>query len=108
MAIVQVCALFDRAANAFGQPMFVVHTNMAIRAFNEALNSPQSDVSKNTMDFKLMHVGEFDDQTGKFMIPPEPVLLIDGLDVVRRENAARAAAAVDASKQMNLEGVDNG
>lgn len=65
----------DVKAEGFNTPFFQSTFGLAERAFKEAANDPQSQISKNKEDFSLYHVGEFNQQTGELtpVIPPQHV-----------------------------------
>lgn len=83
MPLLQLTAGKDTAAQTYMQMMFVQHTNVAIRSFGDAINSPQqpTDLSNHPSDFELYHFGSFDSDTGRFEIFDDPVLLIRGKDI---------------------------
>lgn len=71
--IYQVVSVYDRAADAFGRPVFALALGQAIRSFQDEINRNERD---NTMhahpeDYDLFHLGEFDDATGKFTNLPD-------------------------------------
>ena len=59
-------SVFDSKAEAYGLPHFFVAKGLAIRAFTDLTNDPQSLISKHPEDFDFFEIGEFDDLTGKF------------------------------------------
>lgn len=61
-----ICAVRDRQMAAFGQPIFVPTTGIAIRSFADEINNPQSEMHKHPDDYDLYHLGTFDDDTGRF------------------------------------------
>lgn len=76
-----VYAVYDRAALAFMQPMFLQADGVAQRAFMEALSDPQTQFCKHPMDYKMMRIATWDDASGLFVESVQ--LIVDGLDVVR-------------------------
>jgi hypothetical protein len=78
-----LCSVKDRAADAFGRPMFVPSTGVAIRSFSDEVN--RKDVENNLYnhpdDFDLYELGEFDDNTGLFSLHEQPKLLTLGKQV---------------------------
>lgn len=66
--ITQVCCVFDDKANAFGTPFFTQSLGQAERSFIDEVNRVDD---KNIMyqhpdDFRLFHLGQYDDSTGEF------------------------------------------
>ena len=78
-----LCTVKDRAADAYGRPMFVPSTGVAIRSFSDEINRADADnqLYNHPDDFDLYELGEFDDNTGKFDIYEEPKLLSLGKQV---------------------------
>jgi len=78
-----ICSVKDRAADAFGRPMFVPSTGVAIRSFSDELNRNDSDnqLYNHPDDFDLYEFGVFDDNTGLFDLYDQPKLLSLGKQV---------------------------
>lgn len=68
MPKLQVCAVFDRAMQAFAQPMFVPAIGVATRGFTDECNriDANNQLNKHPEDFELHYLGEYDDETGTF------------------------------------------
>lgn len=83
--IVYVCAIFDSAIQAYGRPIWVNAPGQAMRSFTDEVNNPKqdTDLSKHPSDFDLFQLGTWDDSTGRFSQPAEPVLLIRGKDSIQ-------------------------
>jgi hypothetical protein len=78
-----ICSVKDRAADAFGRPMFVPSTGVAIRSFSDELNRSDADnqLYNHPDDFDLYEFGTFDDNTGLFDLYDQPKLLSLGKQV---------------------------
>ena len=78
-----ICSVKDRAADAFGRPMFVPSTGVAIRSFSDELNRNDADnqLYNHPDDFDLYEFGVFDDNTGLFELHDQPKLLSLGKQV---------------------------
>jgi hypothetical protein len=78
-----MCAVFDRAANAYARPMFVPSTGVAIRSFSDEVNrsDPENQLFNHPDDFDLYDFGEFDDNSGLFDLHVQPKLLSLGKQV---------------------------
>lgn len=61
---IQMFAVFDKKAIAYAHPHFFHQKGQAIRAFENAVNDGQTQLSRNPEDFALFHLGEWDDSTG--------------------------------------------
>jgi hypothetical protein len=70
--IYQVCAVRDRAVDAFMPPVFVAHIGQAMRNFGDAINGKdQTPFSSHPEDYDLYHLGSYDDSSGRFLQPDE-------------------------------------
>ena len=78
-----LCSVKDRAADAFGRPMFVPSTGVASRSFSDEVNRAADDnqLYSHPDDFDLYEFGEFDDNTGQFELYEQPKLLSLGKQV---------------------------
>jgi hypothetical protein len=63
-----IVSVFDRAANAFGRPIFVSAIGAAVRSFQDEINREAQDNSMfhHPDDFDLYELGTFDDADGRF------------------------------------------
>lgn len=60
-----ICALYDRAIDAYG-PALTYHTrNEAIRQFKDAANEKGGNINKSPTDYELWQIGTYDDNTGE-------------------------------------------
>jgi hypothetical protein len=78
-----LCTVKDRAADAYGRPMFVPSVGVAIRSFSDEVNRQDADnqLYNHPDDFDLYELGEFDDNTGLFALYDQPKLLSLGKQV---------------------------
>ncbi len=78
-----MCAVRDRAADAFARPMFVPSVGIAIRSFSDEVNRKADDnqMYHHADDFDLFELGEYDDETAKFIILDTPKQLAIGKQV---------------------------
>ncbi|QXP08632.1 MAG: nonstructural protein [Arizlama microvirus] len=73
-------AVLDLATETYGRPFFVHHAGQAMRSFMDEVKNRDSEIGKHPGDYELYELGTFDDTTGKFTAPPEPVRLLRGSD----------------------------
>jgi hypothetical protein len=79
-------SLYDSAAQAFSQPFFMHNDGMAIRAFQDNVNSKEpSHISQHPEQFTLFHVADWDDKNAA-LEPVEPKSLALGVEMVNPEN----------------------
>jgi hypothetical protein len=78
-----LCSVKDRAADAYGRPMFVPSSGVAIRSFSDEINRNADDnqLFNHPDDFDLYEFGVFDDNSGQFDIYDQPKLLSLGKQV---------------------------
>lgn len=78
-----ICAVKDRAADAFGRPLFVPSVGLAIRSFSDEVNRSDSEnqMFNHSDDFDLYEIGSFDDNTGIIECHQQPKLLSLGKSV---------------------------
>jgi len=69
-----ICAIYDRALQAYLRPFVAPALGVAIRAFGEDCKVADSPLKKHPTDYTLYLLAEFDDQTGAIVPrPPEPI-----------------------------------
>ena len=85
--ILVLCTVKDRAADAFGRPMFVPSVGVAIRSFSDEINrkDPENQLFNHPDDFDLYELGEFNDNNGLFVLHHAPKLLSLGKQVKIQE-----------------------
>jgi hypothetical protein len=73
----------DRAAEAYGRPMFVPSSGVALRSFSDEINrsDAENQLYNHPDDFDLYEFGTFDDSTGLFELSEQPKLLALGKQV---------------------------
>lgn len=78
-----IVSVKDRAADVFNRPFFVPHRNVAIRDFTDEVNRVAADnqLNKHPDDFDLYLMGQFNDNTGEFLLS-EPILLVRAKDLL--------------------------
>jgi len=81
--IYQVCSVFDRAASAYGRPVFGVAVGAIVRGFTDEVNRQAEDNSmyQHPGDYELFHLGVFEDATARFELFDAPRLLVSAESV---------------------------
>ena len=65
--ILTIYSIYDSAAKAYAQPFFMHNDGLAIRAFQDMVNSQdENNIAKHPDQFTLFKLGTFDDQSGNF------------------------------------------
>lgn len=82
----QLCVVRDVKSELYGRPFFVPSTGMAIRSFDDEVNrdAPDNVMHQHPGDFALFHIGEYDEAFGLVTSLECPVLLIEGMQVIRK------------------------
>lgn len=84
-----VCAVKDRALDAFMQPFFVQTIGVANRSFTDEVNRPESPMYAHPDDYDLHQIGNYDDSTGQ-ITPCAPQQIALGKAVKRQEGVSGA------------------
>lgn len=74
-------SVYDKAVGAFLPPLFVRSRGEAVRSFSDAVNNKEHQFSRHMMDYVLMAVGSWSDETGVFA-PIEPVRVLGAHEVL--------------------------
>lgn len=82
MTIYIVCAVRDRAMDAFMQPFFCQARGVANRSFADEINKKDSPFHAHPEDFDLYELGVYDDNTGFIKSHERPEMLAIGKDQV--------------------------
>lgn len=85
MAVLQCCAVMDVAVGAYNRPFFVPSLGLAVRSFEDeccrkAVDNPMFN---HPQDFALFHLGQFDEESGRFTNLDNPHRLVDAVSVVK-------------------------
>ena len=77
-----IYTIHDSAAQAYLAPFFLHNDGLAIRAFQDNVNSTEeNNISKHPEQFAMFKIGEMDDQTGVITALPSPKHITGGLEV---------------------------
>lgn len=78
----KVYSIFDEKAKCFGQPFFMAHNGMALRAFSDLVADKSTSINKHPGDYKLYCLADYDDNSGEFASLPQPEFLAHASDFV--------------------------
>jgi hypothetical protein len=78
-----IVSVKDSAAQAFGRPIFVPSTAVAVRSFRDEINRKDSteDMANHPEDFELYELGSFDDADGSIVGLEQPRLVARAKDL---------------------------
>lgn len=64
--LLNIYSIFDSAAEAYTKPFYMHNDGLAIRAFQDNVNSEdQNNISNHPDQFTLFKIGTYDDKTGE-------------------------------------------
>ncbi len=63
-----IFTIYDEKAEVFLPPLFVTTKGIALRAFTDALNSPEHQFGKHPQDYTLFFLGKWEDGDASFNI----------------------------------------
>lgn len=81
----KICAVRDRAVDAYGQPIFVNALGQAVRSFQDEIRRKDSEMGAHADDYDLYHIGDYDDSTGT-VSGVTPVMIAIGKEQVEVKN----------------------
>lgn len=83
MQILELYSIRDEKGENFHRPVFMSNEASALREFSLLINDETNRTlfTTNPQDFKLYHLGTFNDNTGTIIALPIPKLVADGLSV---------------------------
>jgi hypothetical protein len=77
-----VCAVKDRAVDAFNRPIYVPTVGVAIRSFTDEVNRKDSELANHPEDYDLYELGSWDDQTAVYTALEQPRVITRAQDIV--------------------------
>lgn len=86
MTVLFVCAVRDRALDAFMQPFFTQSLGVAERSFGDEVNRAESPMHAHANDYDLHLIGTYDDATGLLVPTTPPQLVITARAVLKPES----------------------
>lgn len=88
----KIFTVYDQKAGAYLPPFFLPTAGMAIRAFEECINSPDHQFGKYPHDYTLYQLGSFDDNSATF-ITDNSVSLGNGVEFIAETKPYNGAAS---------------
>nr|UXQ88100.1 MAG: nonstructural protein [Microvirus sp.] len=80
-----IYTVHDVKGETFMPPFFVPSKGLAIRAFEDCINSPDHHFGKHPADYTLFSLGYFDTDTGE-IVQADRVSVGNGIEFVKPEN----------------------
>lgn len=83
--VLKMFSVYDVASELYGTPFFMQSKGEAVRAFTSLVNDGSTMPGKYPEQFKLMQLGEFDNESGEVRQGNEEVVSLGlGSDYVRK------------------------
>lgn len=76
-----VVSVWDQAAEAYSNPVFVQSKGVALRSFMDAVMDQKSVFSSHPEHYSLFKLGEFDTSTAKFDLLKTPELVANAWEL---------------------------
>lgn len=76
--MLQMFAIYDKKTQTYRAPFFCHHEIEAHRAFIQARDSTNSELSRFPGDFELRYVGVFDESTGQHSLEMARTIEVEG------------------------------
>lgn len=80
-----VCAVKDRAVNAYNRPIYVPTVGVAIRSFTDEVNRKDSELHNHPEDYDLYELGQWDDETAIYQPLEVPRVITRAQDIAIKE-----------------------
>ena len=82
--ILKAFSIRDSKGEIYHPPFYKPTHGLAEREFQDLTKDDKSQVNKHPEDFDLFHIGEYDDQSGKFTSLATPQHMIKAIDLTNR------------------------
>jgi len=90
----KIFAVRDTKADAFGSPMSVPTSGLALRSFADAVAQPDSNLNRFPEDYMLYELGSYDPNSGLLTaLLPAPHLIATALSVHPKNRAVETTKA---------------
>jgi hypothetical protein len=77
-------AVYDHKAEAYGRPFFEKTLGLATRGFQEACNSPETQLNKYPEDYTLFQLGQYDEIKGSIDVEVTPKPLYKAIEFIKQ------------------------
>lgn len=78
----KIFTIYDSKTESYAQPNFLINRGTFNRALLEAMNDPQSNLSKYPADFTAFEIGEWDDSSATITMYPAKINLGNLLELM--------------------------
>jgi hypothetical protein len=96
-----IFSVFDEKTKLFSVPFYAVTTGEALRTFGDIVNDDRTLISKYPGDFKLYFLGEFEEETAKYKLIPQPAFLAHATDYNKKQSISTPLQTTEAQNANN-------
>lgn len=89
----QVLGVYDKKAKCYAQPFFQGNLDLGVRALAAAVNSEGTALYHHPEDFALFHLGTYNDETGAFNTPVQPVHVAEAINLKKENYSVQSKVA---------------
>lgn len=101
--ILKAYSLLDTKTGTYSQPFFLLHQGYAVRAVLDMANGNDNQIGRYPFDFRLVRIGEFDDNVGLLMGATHEDIGTVGALVQQYMNSVSTVPEADPSKMTSSE-----
>lgn len=76
-------SILDEKSGTYDRPIFATTHAVAMRAFGDACKDPNHPMAKHPEDYRLYHLGDFNQITGEMNSNPKPTFLASATEFAR-------------------------
>lgn len=80
MAKILVMSVYDIKIESYGPPFFALAIGQASRIFEDSVNAADSPLGKHPEDYRLFHIGYFDESDGSLISLEKPSVVREAVD----------------------------
>ena len=84
MATLKCVVVRDSALDAFLRPFFAPSLGVAERSFADEVNRDDSEMGKHPDDYELYFLGDYLEDSARFLLRDQPQLMSRAKDVVKK------------------------
>ena len=81
-----IYVVYDSKAEAYNTPVFYQNDQVALRAFKDAANSPESSISRYPEDYTFFLLGQYDDTTAQIDLMGTPKSIARAIELTEANN----------------------
>lgn len=83
-----IFSVYDSKVQSYANPFYANHRGEALRGLEEVANDKTHNIGKYPADFTLFELGNFDSDTGKFVLHSTPISLGVAIEYVKSHDVS--------------------